>query len=292
MAQDEEVIYLGHTANWPECPKTRIEGVQPGCVAVEVVDCSLVNGLLYVSEAGGYRFQRDMGYVVGVGEGVELSVGDFVIVRGYDGLWKSKTLRFYGVGTPWWDQIPARLDGDCLIPQHDWVHVEFDPLTSFIQGLHEVFYSSGTVIAAGPAVEGIKVGDRVEAKNGHPRNLDFKYDWAKPSWGFLPASAIKCTYNETMKIAKPLWTNVLIRGDEPPAQMGSILLTDFAADQMKSQEGEIIALGDDVNPRLQVGMRVLYSKYGGHEFQLDKDDKDSFFLVTPESNIYSEIVNG
>lgn len=194
MAQDEQVIYLGHTRNWaeshPPCIKTK---PLPGCVAVQMVPCESLNGVMYVPEHGRFRLQRDMGWVVGVGESVDLELGSMVVVRGYDGLWRGDT-RYYGVGEPWWDQIPAKVQGDCLIPNHDWVHVEFDKPVSFIDHLHEVFYSSGTVIATGPKVSAVKVGDEVEVKNGHPRNLDFKMDWAQSSWGFVPESTIQCRY--------------------------------------------------------------------------------------------------
>jgi len=129
-------------------------------------------------------------------------------VRGYSGLW-DESIRHYGIGYPdydnrypWWDEIPATIENGSpptLKPHKDWVQVEFDELFSFVEQLNEVYYSSGTVVAIGPSVKTVQVGEKVEVKNGHPRNLDFKMDWAKASWGFVPESTVVGRYEEQLK---------------------------------------------------------------------------------------------
>lgn len=208
MAQDEQYIYLGYPDNFKKPDDLPVLKSMPGCAAVQIVDCSFINGVHYVPEQGRFRLQRDMGWVVGVGEGVELTHGDLVIVRGYSGLW-DESIRHYGIGYPdydnrypWWDEIPATIENGTpptLKPHNDWVQVEFDELFSFVEQLNEVYYSSGTVVAIGPSVKTVQVGEKVEVKNGHPRNLDFKMDWAKASWGFVPESTVVGRYEEKLK---------------------------------------------------------------------------------------------
>jgi chaperonin GroES len=83
----------------------------------------------------------------------------------------------------------------------------------------------------------------------------------------------------------PIGSRVAIKPDTAPTSIGDILLTDHAQEQLKPQEGEIIALGPEVSV-VKLGDRVLFSKYGGHEVQTDKEDKNSFVLILKEADIY------
>jgi chaperonin GroES len=87
----------------------------------------------------------------------------------------------------------------------------------------------------------------------------------------------------------PLGDRVIVRpiGSELPTAAGSVL-PDTAKE--KPQEGEIIAVGpgkrgDDGNRQaldVEVGQRVIYAKYAGTEFKLDRDDK---VLILKESDL-------
>lgn len=88
--------------------------------------------------------------------------------------------------------------------------------------------------------------------------------------------------------AVPLGNRVVIKPDVAPDTSGAILLPDAVQEQFRSQEGEVIAVGAD-SSLVSLGDRVLFSKYGGHEFQSDKDDRDSFVLVMKETDIYAVV---
>ena len=87
---------------------------------------------------------------------------------------------------------------------------------------------------------------------------------------------------------KPLGDRVVVKAIEAEEKTkGGIILPDTAKD--KPQEGEVIAVGpgrvldngNRVPPEVQVGDRVLYSKYGGTEVKVD----DVEYLVVRESDL-------
>ena len=67
---------------------------------------------------------------------------------------------------------------------------------------------------------------------------------------------------------EPLGSRVLIRALEQENKTASGLLLPETAKE-KPQTGEIMAIGDDEEIKLNVGDRVLFAKYSGTEFKLD-----------------------
>jgi chaperonin GroES len=92
---------------------------------------------------------------------------------------------------------------------------------------------------------------------------------------------------------KPLHDRVIV---EPAAAeettLGGIIIPDTAKE--KPQEGTVIAVGDGkvadngslVAPKVKVGDKVMYGKYGGTEIKVDGKD----MLIMRESDIYAVIL--
>jgi chaperonin GroES len=89
---------------------------------------------------------------------------------------------------------------------------------------------------------------------------------------------------------RPLSDKVLVKpskGEEK--SLGGIYIPDSA--QQKPIDGDVIAVGpgrvlDDgtrSTPSVQVGDRVVYSKYGGTEIKLDGDE----YVILAEDQIYA-----
>jgi chaperonin GroES len=87
----------------------------------------------------------------------------------------------------------------------------------------------------------------------------------------------------------PLGDRVIVRPlDSELTTASGIVLPDTAKE--KPQEGEIIAVGpgkrgDDGSRQaldVEVGQRVIYAKYAGTEFKLNRDDK---VLILKESDL-------
>lgn len=86
---------------------------------------------------------------------------------------------------------------------------------------------------------------------------------------------------------QPLHDRVLVRRIEEESKVGSIIIPDSAKE--KPMEGEILAVGKgqvnesgDVRPLdVQVGDKVLFSKWAGTEVKLDGED----LMVMKESDI-------
>jgi chaperonin GroES len=82
-------------------------------------------------------------------------------------------------------------------------------------------------------------------------------------------------------VLTPLLDRVLIRPDEPIREIGGVLLPDVVIEH--PNEGIIVAVGPGryeyggwVPVELEVGQRVLFSKYGYAEVE---DDGEMFLLI-------------
>ena len=83
---------------------------------------------------------------------------------------------------------------------------------------------------------------------------------------------------------KPLDDRVLVRPIKPEERTrGGIILPDTA--QEKSQEGEVVAVGDDENLKVKPGDRVLYAKYSGTEVKIDGVD----YIIVNRSDLLAVI---
>ena len=203
---DEKYIYLpGYVPTCAELPGGY--KAMPGKVVVSPMDTEIIGGIYQVQEAFGAKTERQCGFVIDAGEGVPLERGDCVLYRPYDGLWVDKHVRMFGALVPWYDQVVAKLvqgkHGPEIQPLADWMLINFSPLTSLAIdcGWYE---SNGEVVSAGAWVDPHLLGKKVEIRkylqyNGgvgrsieadNMRNLDFKYGFAKQSWGLIPASEV------------------------------------------------------------------------------------------------------
>ena len=92
---------------------------------------------------------------------------------------------------------------------------------------------------------------------------------------------------------KPLHDRVIV--EPAPAEettLGGIIIPDTAKE--KPQEGTVIAVGDGkvadngsiIAPKVKVGDKVMYGKYGGTEIKVDGKD----MLIMRESDIYAVIL--
>ena len=89
-----------------------------------------------------------------------------------------------------------------------------------------------------------------------------------------------------MKV-KLLEDRVLVRPIKPEERTrGGIILPDTA--QEKSQEGEVVAVGDDENIKVKPGDRVLYAKYSGTEVKIDGVE----YIIVNRSDLLAVIEGG
>ena len=89
---------------------------------------------------------------------------------------------------------------------------------------------------------------------------------------------------------KPLGSKVLVKPDpEEEKTKGGIILPDTA--KKKSQEGVVVAVGEGkllengqrVPLSVKVGDRVVFSKYGGTEVEIDGEE----YIILDEDSIYA-----
>lgn len=80
---------------------------------------------------------------------------------------------------------------------------------------------------------------------------------------------------------QPIGNRVLIRLDEPEAQIGSIVIPEVA--QEKPLQGTVIAQGTQGPFALELGARVLLTKYSGQP--LTGADESGLLIVAREDEI-------
>lgn len=177
----------------------------PGIVVVRPLDSTIINGIYQVQLTYGAATSIDCGHVLAVGDGVDLSVGDFVAYRPFEGLMLDKRTRFFGRGCPWHDQVVAKVAGTPqyphLEPTGDWVLIKFQKLETLLLDV-PVYYTRGNIIRCGPDVDRTLLGKRAEVRKylgpqgpqDHMRNLDFARGMAEEAWGLVPASEVIAIY--------------------------------------------------------------------------------------------------
>lgn len=83
---------------------------------------------------------------------------------------------------------------------------------------------------------------------------------------------------------RPLEDRVLLRPVKPEERTRSgIIIPDTA--QEKSQEGEVVAVGDDASIKVKPGDRVLYARYSGTEVKVDGVD----YLIVGRSDLLAVV---
>jgi len=70
---------------------------------------------------------------------------------------------------------------------------------------------------------------------------------------------------------QPLGSRVVIKPLEQETRTASGLYIPESAKE-KPQTGEVIAIGEDEDIKVNVGDKILYAKYSGTEFKLDGQD--------------------
>lgn len=85
---------------------------------------------------------------------------------------------------------------------------------------------------------------------------------------------------------QPLGSRVVIKPLEQETRTASGLYIPEVAKE-KPQTGEVVAIGEDEEIKVQVGDKILYAKYSGTEFKLDGQD----YLLMEYSDILAKFVN-
>lgn len=91
----------------------------------------------------------------------------------------------------------------------------------------------------------------------------------------------------------PLGDKVLIEADKKQDKTESGIIIPETADKESPEQGKVIAVGagrvtDDgqvIAPRVKVGQKVIFSKYGPDEIKIDEQE----YLIVSESNILAVI---
>ncbi len=83
---------------------------------------------------------------------------------------------------------------------------------------------------------------------------------------------------------RPLGENVLVSAMKPETKTASgIYLPETAGE--KPQQGEVIAIGDSEKIKVKVGEKVIYTRYGGTEVDLDGVE----YLIVSQKDILAVI---
>lgn len=79
---------------------------------------------------------------------------------------------------------------------------------------------------------------------------------------------------------QPLGENVLIEPGKADTKTASGIVLPNAGEE-KSQEGKVIAIGDDKKIKVKAGQKVIYSKYSGNEIKV----RDNEYLLVKSEDI-------
>lgn len=77
-----------------------------------------------------------------------------------------------------------------------------------------------------------------------------------------------------MSKIQPLGRNVLVKVSKAEKTTESGIVLPDTASEEKSQEGEIVAVGDSekINERIKEGTKVIFKKYSGNEIEIEKEE--------------------
>ena len=125
MADYGRTIYLGEPSATD--PKHNFKEMLPGRVAV-LMDKSETRNGIYMPASG--RLSPDSGTVLASGV-EELPEGQRVLTRAYNGdeltgKWmyiEGRLVKLYGVADDWFSDVVAKVDGEQIIPAHDWIYI-------------------------------------------------------------------------------------------------------------------------------------------------------------------------
>jgi chaperonin GroES len=70
----------------------------------------------------------------------------------------------------------------------------------------------------------------------------------------------------------PLGDNVLVKPITPETKTASGIYIPETASNEKSQQGEVIAVGDSDKITVKKGQIVMFKKYGGEEIKIDNEE--------------------
>lgn len=85
---------------------------------------------------------------------------------------------------------------------------------------------------------------------------------------------------------QPLGTRVVIKPLEQETKTSSGLYIPETAKE-KPQTGQIVAVGDDEEIKLNVGDRILFARYSGTEFKLENEE----YLLMEYNDVLARFLN-
>lgn len=83
------------------------------------------------------------------------------------------------------------------------------------------------------------------------------------------------------KTIKPLGENIFIKILKEDLKTKSGIVLPETTNTEKTQEGEIIAVGDDKNIKVKKGQRIIFAKYSGTEIKI----KNENYLILKNEDI-------
>lgn len=84
---------------------------------------------------------------------------------------------------------------------------------------------------------------------------------------------------------RPLGENVLVKIAKEKNKTESGIVLPESASQEKPQEAKVVAIGDSEKIKVKKGQRVIFAKYGGTEFKLEKEE----YLILKSEDILAVI---
>lgn len=173
--------------------------LRPGKVMVAMVCVRERVGALLLTDEEAGRTRPDVGWVVGVGAGVSLAVGDLVVVDPYAGKWIEGCcgwglVRFFGDESvdgvvtipPWWDQVVAVMEtGERIRPTGTNVLIGIRPVDVVSEGgilipdFARQREGTARVLEVGSLVTEVAVGDEVVYHMGGLQKVEYGRDVAR-----------------------------------------------------------------------------------------------------------------
>jgi chaperonin GroES len=71
---------------------------------------------------------------------------------------------------------------------------------------------------------------------------------------------------------KPLGENVLVKPEKSEKKTGAGIYLPDSASEEKSQEGKVIAIGEDKKIKVKKGQKVVFRPYSGTELKIDGEE--------------------
>jgi len=281
------------------------KGIECGqsCLAVEMDPPRQTKGEILIPETVGARLRADAGTIVSVGTGVDLEVGDRVLVRPYHGLWFDP-FDCRQIVEKEFPASPIRAcNGNAIIivdEQESWTDLVLPDRLSATQ------VSTGRIVDA--CSSWLLPGDKVVFSNYHPKTMRYGPDHIDDGIVSVPQNHVfaKLHYSSyeaqqvrfyggcepwRMSILMvqragqwvPIDPWVMIERDEQPVE--GIVLAEHAAAQIRDSARVVRWHNDNVTP----GTKIVLDPNPNHAISFAIGEMGAMRQLVPQSEIWATV---